>query len=197
MKKKRKNILLDCVGLFIRGGVLEDTFGSPWARRSSPWPWPRSLKSSKIALSSDRGQHYFLNCLNFVNRLKSFLENFFSGDRLENFFEDLFIFLFLFFEIAWKKFLKTFLFWIALALVSMVLGLGLEHSCPWPQEGLSSEGLSLTRPRIFFVSLASSLGSSTPSLLFISLLPDYANYWMIYIGFLVLTTSCLEESAPA
>ena len=34
-------------------GVLDDTF-------SSPWPWPRSLKSSKIALSSARGQHYFL-----------------------------------------------------------------------------------------------------------------------------------------
>ena len=28
---------------------------------SSPWPWHRSLKSSKIALSSARGQHYFLN----------------------------------------------------------------------------------------------------------------------------------------
>ena len=30
---------------------------------SSPWPWPlpRSLKSTKIALSSARGQHYFLN----------------------------------------------------------------------------------------------------------------------------------------
>ena len=27
--------------------------------------------------------------------------------------------------------------------VSLVLGLGLEHSCPWPREGLSSEGLSL------------------------------------------------------
>ena len=26
---------------------------------SSPWPWPRSLRSSKIALSSARGQHYF------------------------------------------------------------------------------------------------------------------------------------------
>ena len=36
----------------IRGGVLEDTFSSPW---------PRSLKSSRIALSSARGQHYFLN----------------------------------------------------------------------------------------------------------------------------------------
>ena len=28
-------------------------------------------------------------------------------------------------------------------LVSLVFGLGLEHFCPWPQEGLSSVGLSL------------------------------------------------------
>ena len=27
--------------------------------------------------------------------------------------------------------------------MSLVLGLGLEHSCPWPREGLSSERLSL------------------------------------------------------
>ena len=51
--------------------------------------------------------------------------------------------------------------------MSLVLGLGLEHSCPWPREGLSSERLSLALPRIFFVSLAlaSSLVSSTPPLL--------------------------------
>ena len=35
---------------------------------SSPWPWPRSLKSSKIVLSSARGQHYFLNSWNFVGK---------------------------------------------------------------------------------------------------------------------------------
>ena len=35
---------------------------------SSPWPWPRSLRSSKIALSSARGQHYFLNSWNFVGK---------------------------------------------------------------------------------------------------------------------------------
>ena len=35
---------------------------------SSPWPWPRSLKSSKIGLSSARGQHYFLNSWNFVGK---------------------------------------------------------------------------------------------------------------------------------
>ena len=40
----------------------------------------------------------------------------------------------LFVEIAWKIFVKTFFFfWRALALVSLVLGLGLEHSCPWPR----------------------------------------------------------------
>ena len=44
-----------------------------------------------------------------------------------------------------------------------VLGLGLERSCPWRREGLSSERLSLASD--FFVSLASSLVSSTPPLL--------------------------------
>ena len=54
--------------------------GRPWPRghilksiglgleASSPWPWPRSLRSSKIALSSARGQHYFLNRWNFVGK---------------------------------------------------------------------------------------------------------------------------------
>ena len=28
-------------------------------KASSPWPWPRNLRSSKISLSSARGQHYF------------------------------------------------------------------------------------------------------------------------------------------
>ena len=44
-------VLKDILGL---KDVLEDTF-------SSPWPWSRSLKSSKIVLSSARGKHYFLN----------------------------------------------------------------------------------------------------------------------------------------
>ena len=42
-----------------------------------------------------------------------------------------------FVEIARKIFVKTFFFWRALALVSLVLGLSLEHSCPWPRECLS------------------------------------------------------------
>ena len=41
--------------------------------------------------------------------------------------------------------MKTFFFFFGehLRFVSLVLGLGLEHSCPWPRECLSSERLSL------------------------------------------------------
>ena len=43
-----------------------------------------------------------------------------------------------------KNILKAFFFvWRTLAPVSLVLGLGLEHSCSWPREVLSSERLSL------------------------------------------------------
>ena len=45
---------------------------------ASPWPWPRSLKSSKIALSSARGQHYFLNSWNFVGKRQKFCGKFAS-----------------------------------------------------------------------------------------------------------------------
>ena len=67
------------------------------------------------------------------------------GDRPKNFFEDL-------------SFLRT------LVAVFLALGLGLEHSCPWPRKGLSSEMLSLASN--FFVSLAlvSSLVSSSSPL---------------------------------
>ena len=50
---------------------------------------------------------------------KKILKTFFWGERLKNSFEDL-------------------LFWRTIAPVSLVLGLGLEHPCPWPREGLSS-----------------------------------------------------------
>ena len=40
-----------------------------------------------------------------------------------------------------KNFENLFFFWRTLAPVSLVLGL--EHSCPWPREGLSSERLCL------------------------------------------------------
>ena len=74
---------------------------------------------------------------------------------LEKVFEDLFL------EIACKIFLKVF-FWRALAPVSLVLGLGLEHSCPSSREILSSEELSLASDFFESLALASSLVSSTP-----------------------------------
>ena len=70
---------------------------------------------------------------------KIFWKTFFFWDRLKNFCEDLFFF----FEIAWKFLVKTFFFLesTCASLVSLVLGL--EHSCPWPRECLSSERLFL------------------------------------------------------
>ena len=49
-----------------RGHILKSLASKPQVlglglEASIPWPWPRSLKSSKIALSSARGQHCFLN----------------------------------------------------------------------------------------------------------------------------------------
>ena len=127
-----------------RGGVLEDTFWSPWPwpRRSSPWPWHRGLKSSKIGLSSARGQQYFLNCLNIVERLKNFFENVFLWRSLEKFLWRAFFF---FFWRSPEKFLwRPFFFfgeglrlcsWSLASRVSVlgktVLGLGF-FLCPWP-----------------------------------------------------------------
>ena len=69
---------------------------------------------------------------------KIFWKTFFCGDRLKNFCEDLF-----FFGDRLKNFCEDLFFWRALALVSLVLGLGLEHYCPWPRECLSLERLPL------------------------------------------------------
>ena len=63
------NLKFLVIRLVTRGGVLEDVLGLEdvlEATFCSPWPW--SLKSTKIALSSARGQHYFLNSWNFVGK---------------------------------------------------------------------------------------------------------------------------------
>ena len=77
-------------------------------------------------------------------------------------------------EIAWKIFVKTFFFSFGdrlknfceelfffsgehLRFVSLVLGLGLENSCPWPRERLSSERLSLALASDFFCVLGLGL----------------------------------------
>ena len=62
-----------------------------------------------------------------------------------------------------EKIFEDLFFQRTFALVFLVLSLGLEHSCSWPRESLSSEGLSLALN--FFVSLASSLVFSTPLLM--------------------------------
>ena len=121
-----------------RGGILEDTF---W----SLWPWPRSLKSSKIGLSSARGQHYFLNRWNFVGRRQK---------SREKFAKTFFVFLkwrlsekkFLKTFFAWKKFLRPFLFRDCLKKIfeDLCVCFFLQNTCacvlgpwPWPREGLS------------------------------------------------------------
>ena len=44
--------------------------------------------------------------------------------------------------------------------------LGLDHSCPWPQEGALSKRRSLVSDFFFeFLALASNVGSSTPPLI--------------------------------
>ena len=82
-----------------RGGVPEDVLGLEdtfW----SPWPWPRSLKSSKIALSSVRGQHYFWT-------VEILLEN--ARNLAKNLHRPFFWFPQV--EIAWKKIFKDFFAW--------------------------------------------------------------------------------------
>ena len=129
--------------LMIRGGVLENVLSLRTSSRThfevlglegqvlglglealSPQklPCPR-LKNSTISwiVKSSRSAR------------KIFWKTFFSGDCLKNLSDDLFLYFFY--------------FWRALALVSLVLGLGLEHSCPWPREGLSSVGCPWHWPR--------------------------------------------------
>ena len=93
---------------------------------------PQALENCPVLGS--RTALYF-ECSNFVDRLKNLFTN----------------------VIFWRSTEKNFsgpFFRRTLAPVSLVLGRGLEHSCPWPRKGLFSEGLSL----------ALSLVSSTPPL---------------------------------
>ena len=105
-------VYVDYVWVLVRGGVLEDVLGLEdtfW----NPWPWSLS-KSSKIALSSARGQHYFFELLKFCR-------------SPEKHFDDLF-----FWRSPEKKFWRPFL-WRTLALVSLASSipvLDLERVCP-------------------------------------------------------------------
>ena len=72
------------------------------------------------ALEKFFGKRFFVEIAG-KNFVKTFFFSF--GDRLKNFCEDL--------------------FFILESTCACVLGLGFEHSCPWPRECLSSERLSL------------------------------------------------------
>ena len=89
---------------------------------------------------------------------KQFLTLEFCG-KFANFLAKSFLFLF------WRspafcgkfgKILSENLFFKHFRVVSLVLGLGFEHSCPWPRKGFSSEGVSLALvfASKFFVFLA-------------------------------------------
>ena len=128
--------------LFIRGGVLENVLEvlglgilKSLALASRPQVlenWP--VLGSRTAL--------FFKLLKFCEALEKFFGKRFLWRSLEKF--------------LWRPFF-FFFFWRALALVSLVLGLGLEHSCPWPRECLSSERLSLALASDFFCVLGLGL----------------------------------------
>ena len=78
-----------------------------------------------------------------------FWKTFFRGDCLKIFCEDLF-----FFRRIWRNKKKI---GNLESTCACVLGLGLEHSCPWPRECLSSERLSLALASDFFCVLGLEL----------------------------------------
>ena len=82
----------------------------------------KSLASKVKSLALASKPQVLENCPVLGSRTALFLESLKFCGCHEKIFEDLF-------------------FWRTLAPVSFVLGLGLKQSCPWPREGLSSEGL--------------------------------------------------------
>ena len=144
------------------GGALAPHFRPLWLRYCQTWSprgrfWPRghilkflASKVKFLALASKL--QIFENCPDLVSRTALFFEPlkfcWKTPETLRKIWENLYCFPQL--EMAWKRF-KTFFFRKHLRL------------SPWSREGLSSEGLSLASD--FFVSLASSLVSSTAPLL--------------------------------
>ena len=168
------------MGRRIHERIVDYVTKQRWSPRGRPWPRGHILKSlaSKVKSLASRPQ-ILENWPVLGSRTALFFELLICCGALEKFSGKHFLV-----EIAWKIFVKTFFFffwrspekflwrpffsfWRALALVSLVLGLGLEHSCPWPRECLSSERLSLASDFFVSLALASSHVSSTP-LLFLS-----------------------------
>ena len=95
----------------------------------------------------------------YARDTRKLYENLFFGKRLnfrEKFAAVLRAKLF-FFEEQLNFFARRSFFGKHLRVVSLVLGLGLEHSCPWPREGQSSESRSLALASDFFCVLGLEL----------------------------------------
>ena len=157
-----------------------------WSPRERPWPRGRPrgqiLKSlalaSKVKSLASRPQvlenwpvlgsrtALFFGMLKFCGAVEKFFGKRFLVEIAWKIFVKTFFFFF--FEIAWKIFVKIFFLestcalcpW-SLALASSIPVLGLESVCP-------RKGCPWPWPRNFFVSLASSLVSSTPPLIITS-----------------------------
>ena len=114
--------------MLTRGGVLEDTVWSPWLRRSSPWPWPRGLKTKVLGLRTA----LFFKLLKFCKALEKFFGKRFFG---KNFCEDLFFFLESTCACVFGPWPRAFLSLTSrvsvLGKAVLVLGLGF-CLCPWP-----------------------------------------------------------------
>ena len=102
----------------------------------------------------------FFGMLKFCGELEKFFGKRFLVEIAWKIFVETFFFFFFFFWRSPEKFLwrPFFFFGEHLRFVSLVLGLGLEHSCPWPRECLSSERLSLALASDFFCVLGLGLG---------------------------------------
>ena len=122
--------------VYCGGGVLEDVLEDTFW---SPWPWPRSLKFSKIALSWLEDSTTFWTVEILLKNARNFTENFrrhffvFLTWRLPEK-----IFLKTFF--VWNKYLKT--FFLRSPEKKILKTFFSENTCvfvlgPWPWEGLS------------------------------------------------------------
>ena len=105
-----------------------------WSPRGRPWPRGQVLKSLALASRPQVLENWPV----LGSRTAVFFELLKFCGAVEKFFGKRF-----FVGIAWKIFVKTFFFFFE-STCACVLGLGHEHSCPWPRECLSSERLSLT-----------------------------------------------------
>ena len=97
-----------------------------------PCPWPRTALFFDL-LKIGQGHNLFFLSLKFHKKFAIFCAKTFFFWRTP--------------EILQKMCnyfaRRPFFFVKHLRVLSLVLGLGLEHSCPWPREGLSSESQSL------------------------------------------------------